>query len=240
MPTPANGRGFLRWTPAGGFLLSMPSARAAVAPYVVPACYLDMPTTLIDGTTSPYADLATATAAIAAQAMDGCMGEGRDLTARTLETRSTFVSAFSSNVFTLDSDATDTGSNATASVIETIVARLYLTAADGISINYSISVSGVGTLLTGPGSNMYVRLYEDDQSTIVSNVSGNGSTLSGTSSPAISIDGYYWVYSYLNRFWDTAGTATSSISLSCTGGTSLAPCTVRAAYGGTPDYLVCT
>lgn len=199
-------------------------------------CFLTMPTTLIDGTTTPYADSTAAAAALADQAASGCYMEGSVMSFGA--SRTTFSSAFASSVLTLLSDATLT-SFAPAFLEDYILTRVYLTAADGLSIDYNMALThpGMMALLA-----MVIELYEDDGTTLVATTYSGPTDLAfvGTWAPTIPADGYYYIKSFAQVAPDSAGTQTTSIALDITGGASLIPCTVQAAYGGTPDYLVCT
>lgn len=152
--------------------------------------------------------------------------------------RTTFSSAFSSGVLTLLSDSTLT-SGFPAFLEDDILARVYLTAADGLSIDYVMSLvnPGMFALLA-----MVIELYEDDGTTLVDTTFSGPSDLSfsGTWTPTIAADGHYYIKAFAQVAPDSGGTQETSIAIDISGGTSLEPCTVRAAYGGTPDYLVCT
>lgn len=187
-----------------------------------------MPTLLIDGTTTNYANITDATAAIAAQAATGCMAEGTAPDAFT--TRTVFTSTFTAGTFAVTSTQTMSGGLAIA---DNIASRIYITVADGLTTIYNISTSPG----TGPGKSYGLFLYEDDQTTLVDSVTGSA-PISGTFTPTIPSDGYYWINATASEIFGTA----SSITLSSTGGTSLLPCTVQAAYddgsGGTA-YVAC-
>lgn len=188
------------------------------------ACDLTMPTLLIDGTTSPYADSSAAAAAIADQASSGCYAEGRP---QGSDTRTTFSSSFSSGTLDVQQDY-----SWTVNPVNQFAIRMYLTSADGLSVSFDFVTTGG----TGMATSALV-LYEDDQTTVIDSDSGSGNR-SGTFAPSIATDGYYWLKTTTSDL--PFGSGTSAITISVTGGASFLPCTVRAAYGGTPDYLVCT
>lgn len=199
-------------------------------------CFLTMPTTLIDGSTTPYADSTAAAAALADQAAPGCFMEGSVMSFGA--SRTTFSSAFTAGVLTLLSDATLTSGFPTF-LEDYILARVYLTAADGLSIDYNMSLVNPGVLALLA---MGIDLFEDDATTLVDTTASGPSdvTFAGTWAPTIPADGYYYIKASAFIAPDTAGTQSTSMALDISGGASLIPCTVQAAYGGTPDYLVCT
>jgi hypothetical protein len=184
-------------------------------------CYLDMPTQIIDGTTDPYASEAAAEAAIAAQTPSGCLAEGNPPGID--QTRDVFTSSFSGGVFDVESNWTyDTG----ALIYNTFFCRVYLSAADGLSIDYDFVSTGGGL----PDSAIYV--YEDDQTTLVDSSLGLANT-TGTFAPTIATDGYYWILCLTSDL--DPGPATSEIRISVTGGAALFPCTARALWDDTVD-----
>lgn len=197
-----------------------------------PGCDLTMPTLLIDGTTSSYANLTDATAALADQAATGCLAEGMATTSA--YTRGTLHSDFTSGTFTITTLMNQSDAGGTTSQ-DAVTARMYLTAAGGLSCIYDLNATGAGSPAAG---NFVVALYEDDQTSVVGSTGLNSSPISGTFTPTISRDGYYWLYATPTQTFDTPGTGTATISLISTG-TDMNPCTVKAAYGSTPDYLVC-
>lgn len=204
------------------------------------ACYLTMPTSLVDGTTTNYADSTAAAAALASQAAPGCYAEANELVGS--ETRTTLSSSFSGGVLSAaTAKNTPFGSVPGSGSFSSIIVRVYLTVADGLSVVYSLTASGsIPDDLFGGFS---VILYQDNQSTIVDSVISD-TPISGTFSPTIPSDGYYYIKA--NAAWNSLiGTddATSSASMSSiTGGSSMVPCTARAAYddgsGGTA-YVLC-
>lgn len=199
-------------------------------------CYLTMPTTVIDGTTTPYTDSTAAAAALTAQAASGCFMEGSVPSFGA--SRTTFTSSFSAGVLSLQSDATLTSGSPTF-LQDDILARVYLTVADGLSIAYVMSLTNPGVMaLAGLG----IELYQDDASTLVSSTASGpfDMSFSGTWAPTIPFDGYYYIKAIAFIAPDSAGTQETHISLAISGGSSLAPCAVRAAYGMAPDHLVCT
>ena len=184
-----------------------------------------MPTLLIDGTTSPYANSTDATAAIAAQAPPGCMFEAVPAAG----TRTTFTSSFTSNTLVCTSEQS-TGFGLGLS--DSIVSRIQLSATDGISVDFLIGATYHAS------NNGGCYLYEDDETTLVSsNTSTNFASYAGNLSPTIASDGFYRLYTVMNCA--AGGSLTSSITLTATGGTTLTACPVDAAYGGTPDYIAC-
>jgi len=189
-----------------------------------PGCFLTMPTQLIDGTTTNYSDLTAATNALADQAAPGCFAEGRP---QGSETRTTFSSSFSSGTLAVDSAYTASGDGAQDKVLSFVS----LTVADGLSVVYNITSDA---FIAG----CIVALYQDDGTTLVDSVSGTA-PFAGTFSPTIPADGNY----YIRASNGGLGATSTTISLSCTGGASLSPCGVRAAYddgsGGT-SYVICT
>jgi len=182
-----------------------------------------MPTLLIDSTTTNYADLTTATAALTDQAAPGCYAEGKP---QGSATRTTFSSSFAAGTLAVASAYTAVGDGAQ----DRVLAHVFLTAADGLSVVYVINTDG---MLAGCG----VQLYQDDGSTLVDSASGF-SPFAGTFSPTVPSDGYY----YIRATNGGLGATSTSISISCTGGASFNACPVRAAYddgsGGTA-YVVC-
>ena len=194
------------------------------------ACDFTVPTSIIDGSTSPLADLAAATALLAAQAPTGCFFESRDIGGGG-NSRGTFNSSFSSGTLLLESDV----SWSSGIFEDEIEARVYLTAAGGLSIAYAMNSTYA---FPGP-SGWDIWIYADDETTLIDSVGGAPSA-SGTFNPTIPSDGYYRIVAR-NLQASFGGGATTSISLSCTGA-GMIPCTVRAAYddglGGTA-YLVC-
>lgn len=207
----------MSWLTYGGYTLT-----GTCLPCCEEGCFLTMPTLLIDSTTIPYADMATAAAAIADQTGTGCYVEGRP---QGSDTRTTFTSSFTSGTLAVTSAYTTSGPP-----IDSVLMRLYLTVADGLSVVYTLSTTG------GFGPICSLQLYQDDQSTLVDQVSISSHTASGTFAPTIPADGYYWLKVGVS---DLAMGGATSIDLSITGGSSLQPCTARAAYGATPDYVIC-
>lgn len=184
-----------------------------------------MPTLLIDGTTSPYANSTDATAAIAAQAPTGCMFEGSVAP----DTRTVFTSSFSSNTLICTSEQTVAFG---LGLFNAITSRVQLSATDGISVDF---VVGATYHFANSGG---CYLYEDDETTLVSsNTSTNFASYAGNLSPTIATDGFYRLYTVM--ICTNGGSLTSSITLTATGGTTLTACPVDAAYGGTPDYIAC-
>lgn len=193
-------------------------------------CYLTMPTTLIDGTTTNYANSTAATAAISAQTPSGCMCECFNPGGGT---HTVFTTTFVSGTFTITSQWTSSGGPPTVPAGDSLASRVYLTAADGLSITYNITL----TSPFGPAG-VQINLYADDQTTLVDHSPPGGTPYSGTYAFTVLSNGYYWI----QVAFSAPGASNPSTSLTCTGGTSLLPCTARAAYddgaGGTA-YVVC-
>lgn len=187
-----------------------------------------MPTILVDGTTTKYANSTTATAAINSQGPSGCLFEGVDVTGNT---RTTFSSSFSGGSLSILSDVSWT----TGTFQDIITERLYLTSSGGITIVYNMS-----TTFAGAGPNGYnISIYADNETTLIDSVGGVPNA-SGTKTVTIPSDGYYRLYAILLQA-SSPPVATTSINLSCSG-TGMVPCNLRAAYddgsGGTA-YVIC-
>lgn len=200
-----------------------------------PSCDFTLPSLLLDGTTSPVANLSAAAALLAQRAASGCMLAGR--LGIHGGTRSLFQSSFSDGILTLRSDASNTSTDVD-SVEDYIMARLYLTAAGGITVNHAMSLTFPG----GPGpQQLTLHLYADNEATLIAETYGPGfvpTPFNGIWSPGVPSDGYYRLYATALCTSDSPGTWASSIELQCSG-EGMIPCTLRAAYGSTPNFLAC-
>ena len=191
------------------------------------ACDLTMPTLLIDGTTSPYADSSAAAAAIADQAFN-CLLEA--LASST--NRVSLTASVASGTMTINESLSESpvvGS-------DSFITRVYLLAASDLGYTYNVSVDTTSLSYS-------IDLYEDDGSTLVDSASDSdpfGSSISGSGTLTVPSDGYYYVK--ITVAGTPAFPAATSLTFSGTlvGGASAVFCGIRAAYGGTPDYLVCT
>lgn len=181
----------------------------------------------IDGTDSPYPDEATAEDALANQAGD-CLTY---LTPRLDELISrTFSATLPGNVLTV-SDVTVRASSSEYS--QAAAFKGYFLAAAGLSIAYNFDWSAAadaGALL--------IEVY-DITGTVVDSFSISSVPASGTFNVTIPSDGFYYVLvsSQVSQSTPTGGTYT--LEFEADGGASAQFCVVRAAYGETPDYLVC-
>lgn len=210
----------------------------------VSACELTMPTLLIDGTTTNYSNLASATAAITAQAASGCLTE-YVLGEPSYQTLNSISSSVTSSILTFQAIITGTtdlsgGSVSSGSCLE----RVHVTAAGGINVFQNLTTNHGG--LPDVNRSVNVTIYADDGTTIVdSGISGDTpftNYASGTFNLTVPTDGFYYVHTTWQAqttFASIQGTMDSTIS---SGGT-ITFCTIRAAYddgsGGTA-YVVCT
>lgn len=192
------------------------------------ACFLTMPTTLIDGTTTPYTDLPTAQAAMNDQAYDCLLEALAGSTNRTSLSANVAGSTMTINEALNDSPFVGGDS---------FIARVYLTAANGLGYSYNVTVNQFC-------ADYQIDLYADDQTTVVDSFHDQdafGPTVSGSGNLTVPSDGYYYVRVNVSG---CPSFPTASDSLTFTGtlnvGAGGAFCQPRAAYGGTPDYVNCT
>jgi len=195
-------------------------------------CFITLPTLLYDGTTTPYADLAEATAAINDRTAD-CLieynpqnGPGQSQGAVTASVASGVLSVSNTATSPVSSPLSPNG-----------LCRVYLTAASDLAVSYNIFTSGASVEL-----GVTVSLWEDDGSTLVddqTNSSPAGTTLSGTFNFTVPADGYYYVILNSSGVF-IADPFSMTAQFTANGGGNADFCTVRAAYGGTPSYLICT
>jgi hypothetical protein len=192
------------------------------------SCYLTLPTDLINETTTPYSDLTAAGAAIAAEAID-CLAQYL-VTEGTLDSSSASVAGGVLSLTTALSVVAGGGTGHTRLV------RAYLTAADDLAVAYSLT-SDVSVFL---GSE--VRLYDDTLTLLDTQTDGTlGLALSGTFNFTVPSDGYYYIMIIDGgSSMSPPVTMANGFDYDLDGGASAEFCTVRAAYGGTPDYLVCS
>lgn len=162
---------------------------------------------------SPYADLTEATAAIA------------DRTASCL--------AFADNAGTISSFSATPGTNSVAIVIvgnpdgspgaqATLWVGFSISAAATLTYTFSLGVGTIGAAT--------LAVY-DDTGSLVDSDSGSTSPLT----VAVGAAGTYEVKMIL-----TSDQSSDTFNCDIESDVSAIPCTIQAAYGGTPDYLVCT
>lgn len=173
-------------------------------------CYLTIPPPI---GASPYADLTEATAAIA------------DRTASCI--------AFADNAGTISSFTATAGTDSISMVIDgnpdgspTAQATLWV----GFSISAAATLTYTFTLTTGTILAATIEIY-DNTGSLVDSDSGSTSPLSASVGAA----GEYEI-----RVTLTSDQSSDTFNCDVSSDVSATLCIIRAAYGGTPDYLVCT
>lgn len=195
-------------------------------------CYLTLPTLLIDGDETPYADLSTAQAALT-DLVAGCMVQQSP-------TNNDVVFSASMTGETLnisrEEDATIDPELAGAAVLFACQA----TAAGGIAIDYAVNTNAAPSVL---GISVAVYAESDLVTPVDSDSDGapDVSTLSGTFNLTIPSDGVYLVFITYGVAPGDDPILSMDLTASCSSGAAWSICEARAAWddSGTTAYEAC-
>lgn len=197
-------------------------------------CYLTIPTLLMDGDDTPYADETAAAAALAAL-VSGCIAEMVAIGGGS--SRGSHSTVFSSGTLAFDSTVSTDAQGAG----DQILVRLKFDAAATITIHGVATISSSGSAPYAGG--LVASLFDSSGSPVDSDVAVV-TTLNIDETVTVSVPSAGEYDLMINMGSGTeeggSGSASSTNSIDITADQPFTPCTVRAAHGGTPDYLVCT
>lgn len=216
------------WPPQGeaSFEFKMPCCECAQD------CFLTMPTLLIDGDDTPYADATAAAAALAAQ-VASCLVE--QTVAASGDVIDLFTASFATGTSVLSIARTDSTVSNPQAGGGSMLFRCIATAAGGISIDYSLTPNASPTFLV-----VDVNVYDTAGSLIdsASDIQFDTVSLSGTFNLTIPTDGQYDV----KISYGTGPSMNLATQLVFTADAysagAFSVCPVRAAYADT--FLECT
>lgn len=198
-------------------------------------CFLTLPTVAMDGDATPFADVSAATAALGARA-SGCLFEFPPSGGGAV--RGSHSSSFSSGTLAYASSMSTTGPGSG----DNVLCKLKFAAAATITVRGILSVS---TVAGGPYSVVLggLLLAADGLTVVASDgLSEPDLSLDRTITLAVPAAGEYYLSLSIGGgpTEELEEAASSTQSYAITANQVFSVCPVRAAYGGTPDYVVCT